>query len=206
MIYSALPERVHPVNQFSIEARDGTIIPTLLTLPQTKSNEAVPVIMFPHGGPRAHDTMGLNWVAQFFFASKGYAVIQPQFRGSSGFGVAHIIKGQGQWGTGMQYDLVDTLNYFADKGIVNKNRACIVGMSYGGYAALSGISKTPELYQCAVSINGVSDLNRMMEITQRKYGSDHWVISYWKGSMAAGLATEEYLDKISPVNDAENVT
>ena len=198
------PELVYPVSEFSIEARDGTIIPTLLTLPLRKANKALPVIMFPHGGPRAHDTMGFNWMAQFL-ASKGYAVIQPQFRGSSGFGVDHILKGRGQWGTGMQYDLVDTLTYFANKGIVNKEKACIVGMSYGGYAALSGISKTPDVYQCAVSINGVSDLNRMLEVTQRQVGEDHWVMSYWHGSMANGMATEEYLDTISPVNDAKNV-
>lgn len=198
------PESVHPVRQFEIEARDGTVIPTLLTLPLNKGDKPLPVVMFPHGGPRAHDTLGFNWMAQLF-ASKGYAVIQPQFRGSSGFGVTHIMKGQGQWGTGMQYDLIDTLNFFAEEAIVDKNRACIVGMSYGGYAALSGITQTPDVYKCAVSINGVSDLNRMMEVMERKVGSNHWVMSYWNGAMANGLATEEYLDSISPVNFAEKV-
>lgn len=98
-----------------------------------------------------------DWWAQFM-ASRGYVVIQPQFRGSSGFGRAHARAGYGQWGKLMQHDVSDAVAWATKEGMIDPSRVCIVGASYGGYAALAGLTLTPELYRCAVSVAGVSDL------------------------------------------------
>lgn len=191
---------------YNAKARDGMKIPTILTLPMAYAGDAknMPTIMLPHGGPESYDRLGFDWLAQAFAAS-GYLVLQPQFRGSSGFGLDHIVAGRGEWGRKMQDDLTDSLAYFAKAGLVDTSRVCIVGASYGGYAALVGASMTPDLYRCAVSINGVSDLNEMLEEDRNKAGDDHWVISYFEQSIANGEYTKDDLAAISPVNHAKAV-
>jgi Dipeptidyl aminopeptidases/acylaminoacyl-peptidases len=131
----------------------------------------------PHGGPAAQDVIGFDYMAQAL-ASRGYLVVQPQFRGSTGFGQEHYKAGWGQWGKAMQDDLTDGVNFFVKKGYADPARVCIVGASYGGYAALAGAAFTPDLYQCAVSIAGVSHLPKMLKADKSRYGkkAGYWII------------------------------
>ena len=198
------PEAVNSVRTVTVEARDGLKIPTLLTLPNNTQIRNLPAIMLPHGGPEAYDRIGFDWLAQYF-ASQGYLVVQPQFRGSSGFGEHHLQMGHGEWGRKMQDDLTDALKSLADEGVIDPKRVCIVGASYGGYAALAGAAFTPEQYKCVVSINGVSDIDRMLTKGKRKYGSDHWVVSYWEKIIAEGEVKEDHLAQISPINHIEKI-
>jgi len=197
-------DKVNPVTITEYQARDGLTIPTLLTTPVAKAAKNLPAIMLPHGGPESYDRLNFDWLAQAF-ANEGYVVIQPQFRGSSGFGLAHTLKGHGEWGRKMQDDLTDAVDFFATKGVIDPNRVCIVGASYGGYAALAGATFTPDVYQCAVSINGVSDVERMLKTDKRQYGSDHWVVAYWEKLLKDGNFDDDHLEAISPINSVKSI-
>jgi dipeptidyl aminopeptidase/acylaminoacyl peptidase len=140
---------------FPYKARDGLDIPSYLTLPPGKTPKMLPVVILPHGGPRARDEMAFDWQAQFL-ANRGYAVMQPNFRGSSGYGRRFEEAGYGQWGLKMQDDITDGVRKLIADGIADPKRICIVGGSYGGYAALAGAAFTPDLYACAVSWAGIS--------------------------------------------------
>jgi dienelactone hydrolase len=155
------PKDVSPVENISFQAADGLALTGYLTLPQGKPAKALPVIVYPHGGPQTRDVPGYDWWAQAM-ASRGYAVLQVNFRGSTGFSRAFRDAGKGEWGGKMQTDLSDGLRYLAGKGVIDPNRACIVGGSYGGYAALAGVTIEHGVYRCAVSYGGVSDLQRMV--------------------------------------------
>lgn len=197
-------EKVHKLVEYSYKARDGMLIPTLLTIPNGKELSNLPAIVMPHGGPESYDTKSFNYRAQYF-ASQGYLVIQPQFRGSDGFGSDHLLAGRGEWGRKMQDDLTDAVNTLAKSGDIDPDRVCIVGASYGGYAALAGAVYTPDVYKCVVSINGVSDLESMLDDTERDFGEDHWVLAYWQEVIAQGDVDDDHLEKISPINFASNV-
>lgn len=198
------PDAVNEVVEYTFKARDGMEIPTLLTIPNGKELKNLPAIMMPHGGPESYDTKSFNYRAQYF-ASQGYLVIQPQFRGSDGFGNAHLFAGHGEWGRKMQDDLTDAVVDLAQTGKIDQDRVCIVGASYGGYAALAGAAFTPDLYKCVVAINGVSDLEEMLETEERDYGDDHWVVAYWQKLIAGGEVDEDHLEKISPINHVKNI-
>ncbi|MGM9490111.1 alpha/beta hydrolase family protein [Ideonella sp. YS5] len=142
----------------TIGARDGTRLPVLLTLPSgNPSPKGLPTVLLPHGGPVAMDSNDFDPLVQFL-ADRGYAVLQVNFRGSAGFGHAHMSAGLRRWGLEMQDDLTDAVKWLTESGVADPARVCIVGASYGGYAALMGGAKTPELYRCVVSFAGVSDL------------------------------------------------
>jgi len=198
-------DQVHTVEISEFKARDGLPIPTLLTKPLNTEHKNLPAIMMPHGGPESYDYIHFDWLAQYF-ANQGYVVIQPQFRGSDGFGTAHKFKGRGEWGQKMQDDLTDAVNVYAKQGLINPERVCIVGASYGGYAALAGATFTPDVYQCVVSINGVSDIDRMMRTERRQYGKDHWVVAYWEKIIAQGELDDDHIGKISPINAVKAIT
>jgi dipeptidyl aminopeptidase/acylaminoacyl peptidase len=134
-----------------------------------------------------------------------FAVIQPQFRGSDGFGRKHLLAGRGQWGKKMQYDLIDGVNYFAKQGVIDADRVCIVGISYGGYAALAGAAFTPDVYKCAVSINGVSDVEAMIDNEKFEYGSNHWLVSYWQDLIDKDKLGDDFLETISPINYIDKI-
>jgi dipeptidyl aminopeptidase/acylaminoacyl peptidase len=151
--------RLSPVKLIQYKARDGLQIEGVLTLPAGKEASNLPIIMMPHGGPWGHDDLRYDYWAQFL-ASKGYAVLQPNFRGSTGYGDEFERKGQGQMGLAMQDDITDGLRWAVEQKIADPKRACIVGASYGGYAAMWGIVKDPDLYKCAISISGVSTIRR----------------------------------------------
>lgn len=197
---------VHPIVPYEYMARDGLTIPALLTIPHSEAEELsnLPAVLLPHGGPEAHDLLGFDWLAQAL-ANEGYLVIQPQFRGSTGFGFQHRMAGRGQWGKTMQDDLTDAINGLIAGKMVDPKRICIVGSSYGGYAALMAGALTPGLYSCIVSINGVTDIRRMMREDRSKYGRNHWVLSYWEDVIASGDISRSTLAEISPINHAENI-
>ena len=197
-------EYVNEIQETSYKARDGLNIPTLLTQPKGKALVNLPTIVLPHGGPASYDTIGFDWLPQYF-ASQGYLVVQPQFRGSEGFGTAHEKKGYGEWGRKMQDDLTDAVNTLVQEGKTDPERVCIVGWSYGGYAALAGAAFTPELYKCVVSINGLSDISSMLKDDRQKYGDDHWVVSYWDKVISKGKLDEGHIDNISPINSVGNI-
>jgi TonB family protein len=122
----------------------------------------LPLIVMPHGGPFARDSFDFDpWVQ--FLASRGYAVLQPEYRGSTGYGRAFVEKGYGALGTAMQDDLDDGLADLVRQGIADPKRVCIMGASYGGYAALWGAIRNPETYRCAISLAGVTDLSAMVD-------------------------------------------
>ena len=197
-------EYVNEIQETSYKARDGLNIPTLLTLPKGQALVNLPTIVLPHGGPASYDTIGFDWLPQYF-ASQGYLVVQPQFRGSEGFGTVHKKKGHGEWGRKMQDDLTDAVNTLVQEGKTDPERVCIVGASYGGYAALAGAAFTPELYKCVVSINGLSDISSMLKDDRHKYGDDHWVVSYFDKIISKGKLDEDHIDNISPINSVENI-
>lgn len=140
-----------------LTARDGMALPGFLSLPRARAPTNLPAVILPHGGPISTDTIDFDPWAQFL-AHRGYAVLQVNFRGSAGFGHEHMQAGLKQWGLAMQDDLSDAVAWLGKQGIADPGRVCIVGGSYGGYAALMGVAKTPKLYRCAVSFAGVTDL------------------------------------------------
>lgn len=146
---------------WSYKARDGLDIPAYLTFPPGGTGKNLPLVVLPHGGPGDRDTLGFDWQSQFF-ANRGYAVFQPNFRGSSGYGYKFKKAGFHQWGLEMQDDITDGVKKLIADGVVDPKRICIVGGSYGGYAALAGAAFTPDLYACAVSFAGVSDLQALI--------------------------------------------
>ncbi len=152
---------IGPVSTISYQAKDGLEIEGILTLPPGREPKNLPAVILPHGGPTAHDVEAFDWWAQAF-ASRGYAVLQPNFRGSTGRGTAFVEAGDGEWGRKMQTDKSDGLMALAEQGIVDPDRACIMGASYGGYAALAGVTLEQGIYRCAVSVNGVSDLKPLL--------------------------------------------
>lgn len=150
-------ESLLPMKATRIEARDGVVLNAFLTLPEGKTGD-LPLILNVHGGPFGpFDRWGFNDEAQFF-AQHGYAMLQVNFRGSGNRGTDFERAGWREWGGKMQDDLTDAVQWAIDEGIADPERVCIYGGSYGGYAALMGVIKTPDLYQCAVGYVGVYDL------------------------------------------------
>jgi dipeptidyl aminopeptidase/acylaminoacyl peptidase len=196
-------EEIGPVFTIEYPARDKLKISGILTLPpgSTGAEKNLPLIVLPHGGPEAYDAVGFDWMAQFF-ASRGYMVLQPNFRGSSGFGAKFLHAGRGEWGRKMQDDITDGVKALVSSGRADPERVCIVGASYGGYAALAGGAFTPDLYKCVAAIAPVSDLPRMLIDEKRDSGKDHWVYAYWTKVIGDLKAERKKLESISPVNFA----
>lgn len=188
---------VGPMRMIKYAAADGTEIAGVLTLPPGRKPTNLPVVIFPHGGPGARDYPGFDWWAQAL-ASRGYAVLQPNFRGSTGYGPAFRRAGYGQWGRKMQSDVSDGLTWLAALGIVDPKRACIMGASYGGYAALAGVTLQEGLYRCAVAVAGVSDVAKMASTDLQESGYDDTL----KRALKEELGERKDLRPVSPVNFA----
>jgi dienelactone hydrolase len=154
------PEAVGAVSIVSYKAGDGLDVSGILTLPPGREASNLPLVVLPHGGPHAHDEVGFDWWSQAF-ASRGYAVFQPNFRGSTDRDEGFMRAGFGQWGKAMQTDISDGVAELARQGVVDPGRACIVGASYGGYAALAGVTLQQGLYKCAVAVAPVADLGTL---------------------------------------------
>lgn len=161
--YPALTEDVLVAKESRhFKARDGLELEGFLSLPKNFSGKPTAAILLPHGGPMSEDGKGFDMFSTFM-ANRGYVVFQPNFRGSSGYGHNFMMQAVGGYGLEMQDDLEDAVKYLVDQGIADPKRVCIVGASYGGYAALMGAAKTPDLFQCAVSFAGMSDLIKMRD-------------------------------------------
>jgi dipeptidyl aminopeptidase/acylaminoacyl peptidase len=151
------PNKMSTQLAYDYVARDGLPILAYLTLPLGRQPKALPMIVHVHGGPWGRDHFGYDSEVQFL-AGMGYAVLQPQFRGSTGFGDVHFTKSFGQWGLSMQDDVTDGVNSLVKQGVVDPKRVCIMGASYGGYATMMGLVKDPDLYRCGVNLLGVTNL------------------------------------------------
>jgi dipeptidyl aminopeptidase/acylaminoacyl peptidase len=186
------------ITSVSYPAADGLIIPSYLTLPPGAVKKNLPLIVMPHGGPAAADTLDFHWWAQAF-AAQGYAVLQPNYRGST-LNPRFLEAGYGQWGRKMQTDLSDGVRYLAEQGIIDSKRVCIVGGSYGGYAALAGVTLESGVYRCAISVAGVADLKLLLRWTNSKAGSSNNLVQrYWDRFMGISNPGDPALDSISPI-------
>jgi len=194
------PEDVGSVQMVEWHAADGLKLHGVLTLPPGRDPKALPLVVFPHGGPEARDYPGFDWWAQAF-AARGYAVFQPNFRGSAGYGAAFRNAGLGQWGRKMQTDISDGVAGLASQGIVDPKRACIMGGSYGGYAALAGVTVQHGLYRCAVSVAGVADLGDFLTYSHKLAGSQSSTMRYWKGFM--GVTSSWSTSELRPITPSE---
>lgn len=178
----------------SFKARDGIEIQAYLTLPRGREAKNLPLIVMPHGGPFwVRDTLTYRDEVQLL-ANRGYAVLQPNFRGSAGYGEAFHKLGAGQIGRGMQDDLDDAMDWAVAQGIADKGRACLVGGSYGGYAAIWGVIRNPERWRCAASWAGVTDWDRILRYDRKflsRKGRENWE------SLVEGDGTVS-LDEVSP--------
>ena len=173
-----------------IRARDGLEIPCYLTLPVGVPAKNLPLVVNPHGGPNARDDWGFYPDVQWL-ANRGYAVLQPEFRGTTGLGAPFLAAGTGGWGVGsMQDDITDAVRWAIREGIADSSRVAIYGISYGGYATLAGLAFTPELYTCGVDMVGPSDVKALLQS----------IPPYWK------LRLRRWLNRIGDVltDDALN--
>lgn len=196
------PENLSPVKPFVYKTRDGVSLQGYLTLPAGVDGKGLPLIVMPHGGPVARDELGYDWWQQYM-AAQGYAVLQVNFRGSFGYGSNFILAGYGEWGGAMQDDVTDGVKHLIDEGVADAERVCIVGASYGGYSALAGAAFTPDLYKCAFSYSGVSDLGRMLNWERKRYGAKSSTYALWKYRI--GEPGDE-VDARSPVNSIDSIS
>ena len=186
------PNRLRPMQPVAFKARDGLELHGYLTLPAGAEGKRVPLIIHPHGGPYGiRDSWGYDREVQFL-ASRGYAVLQVNYRGSGGYGRKFLDKGRYQWGRAMQDDLTDAVHWAIDQGIADPARVAIYGASYGGYAALAGVTLTPDLYCCAVNYVGAADLT----ITFAPDSAYHHEFNYQKAWVGPDKA---YLEATSPL-------
>lgn len=169
----AISTPLSPMKSVKIKAADGTILPGYLTLPLNSDGKKLPTVIYPHGGPHARDSWGFDPVVQFM-ASRGYAVVQVNFRGSTGYGNEWYQAGLRNWGTVMVDDVISSTKWAVAEGIADPARTCIVGWSFGGYAALMSAVREADLYRCVVSIAGVSDLRLLANEWRFSYGGSDW--------------------------------
>lgn len=192
-----LPQR----QSISYSARDGVSIPAYLTLPNSEGPH--PFVVLVHGGPASRDYGGFDSLAHLL-ASRGYGVLQPQFRGSGGHGALWEAQGWGQWGTGvMQHDVTDAAAFLQGSGLAQQ--ICIAGGSYGGYAALAATVFTPDAFDCAIAFNPVTDAEDFLRYVGERYGRNSEVVRQWNRSFSGEVrdrVSSSLLRDISPVNFA----
>jgi dipeptidyl aminopeptidase/acylaminoacyl peptidase len=186
--------QLSPMEVVSYAGRDGAELWGYLTAPRTAPAAGAPMVVFVHGGPESRDYYQFEREVQFY-ASRGYLVFQPQFRGSGGFGTAFAHAGRRQWGQMMQHDVTDGVHHLIQSGRVDPNRICIVGHSYGGYAAMAGATLTPELYRCVIAINGVYDLREFLRTAVINLDQRSSSLDYWRNSIGTDRAE---LEAVSP--------
>jgi len=188
------PKEMSVMQPIIVEARDGVKLHGYLTIPKASKGKNLPMIVHPHGGPHGpRDEWGFNPEVQFY-AAMGYAVLQVNFRGSGGYGREFEGSGYGKWGQEMQDDLTDATLWAIENGVADKERICISGASYGGYASLMGVAKEPDLYKCAFGYVGVYDLPDLFERGNVAERLD-WGHSYLKAALGDD---PEKLKAISP--------
>jgi dipeptidyl aminopeptidase/acylaminoacyl peptidase len=192
------PDMLAEMRPISLKARDGLPLEGFLTLPRGSDGKNLPLVVNPHGGPFGiSDTWGYNFEVQLL-ASRGYAVLQVNYRGSGGYGRAFERAGYKQWGGAMQDDLTDATKWAIAQGIADPKRICIYGASYGGYAALEGVAKEPSLYRCAIGYVGVYDMDLMY------HGGDTHESMYGFNFLKEALG-DNNLASISPTHLADQI-
>jgi dipeptidyl aminopeptidase/acylaminoacyl peptidase len=197
-------EHLAPMQALRYPARDGVEIPAYLTLPLGREPQGLPTVIVPHGGPWARDYWGYDSWAQFL-ANRGYAVLQPNFRGSSGYGKEFLNAGNMEWGTGiMQHDITDGVRYLVEQGIADPDQVAIMGGSYGGYATLAGLAFTPELYAAGVSIVGPSNIFTLLNSIPPYWGPIRKIFHLRVGD-PEDPEQRERLEAQSPFFHAENI-
>lgn len=182
------------VSTFNYDASDGVSISGYFTRPADKEGTKLPLIVLPHGGPEARDNMSFDWLRQFF-ASEGYAVFQSNYRGSTGYGKVFTEAGYGEWGKRMQQDIDDGVDKLIKDELVDKEKICVVGASYGGYVALFSATARHDKYKCAVSFAGVSNLDDMFYHAKEQLGG----FDYWERSIGKRVDNNTLL-KYSPLS------
>lgn len=193
------------VRRITYPAGDGLQIPAYLTLPRGRPATNLALVVLPHGGPAARDTADFDWWSQAL-ADQGYAVLRPNYRGSR-LGQSFMEAGFGQWGRKMQTDLSDGVRYLVAQGMVDPARVCIVGASYGGYAALAGVTLDPGVYRCAISVAGLSDLKRMLQWVDEDHMSRANIAQrYWDRFMGVTGPDDTSLDAISPIKHLDAIS
>jgi dipeptidyl aminopeptidase/acylaminoacyl peptidase len=191
---------------YSYKAGDGLEIPGFLTLPRGREPKALPLVLLPHGGPASEEGEDFDWWSQAL-ASRGYAVLQPNFRGST---VSQEMReaGNGEYGRKMQTDLSDGVKALVAAGVVDPARVCIVGASYGGYAALAGVTLEPDVYRCAVSVSGISDPGRFVRwvnFEHTREGGDQRPVRYWLRFMGMKDVSDPKFAEISPIDHVDAI-
>jgi len=198
--YPKLDGQPQPIREkFDYVASDGVKAPGYLTVPVNAASGPHPLIVLPHGGPAARDHLGFDWWASFY-AANGYLVYQPNFRGSFGYGATFREAGDGQWGRKMQDDISEGVRKLIADGRADGARVCIVGASYGGYAALAGATLTPDLYACAVSVNGISNLPAIIA------SESDSVEKFWTKRIGSIFKDKDAIAAVSPSKQVSKAT
>ncbi len=196
------PAQMLPMKMFTYPSSDKLDIPAYLTLPAAQKGPA-PMVVMIHGGPASRDSWSWDPDVQLL-AAHGYVVFQPQFRGSSGFGNKFLRAGEGQWGLAMQDDITEGVEYLIRLGVADRNRICIYGASYGGYAALWGLAKNPDLYKCGVSVAGVVDIAYMLDdrsdVNNNKIGRQ-----FHRAAFGDPVRASARFDNVSPLKHADAI-
>jgi dipeptidyl aminopeptidase/acylaminoacyl peptidase len=196
-------ESLAPMKSVRYKSSDGLEIPAYLTLPRGVQARNLPAIVFPHGGPWARDNWGYDSYAQFL-ANRGYAVLQPNFRASTGFGKKFLNAGNLEWGQKMQDDITWGVKYLISQGIADSKRIGIMGGSYGGYATLAGVAFTPDLYAAAVDYVGPSNLITLIESIPPYWESGRKVFTKRMGDPSTPEGKAQ-LERQSPLNSANKI-
>ncbi len=191
-----------PKRRVTYAASDGLEIEAFVTMPVRAAAKACPTVVLVHGGPESYDDDHFDWMAQAL-ASRGYLVFQPNFRGSSGYGIDFMAKGYGEWGRRMQSDVSDGVAWLVAQGLTDPKRVAIAGASYGGYAALAGVALQHGIYTCAIAMSGTTDPKRFMTETLQT--------AHFKAKAHSVLYWQRYFgdaggwDAISPLVHAADV-
>jgi acetyl esterase/lipase len=194
------PEALGKIERYDHRASDGLDIPGYLITPAGKPKSKLPLVVLPHGGPWARDSMSFDWEAQYY-AAMGYAVYKPNFRGSEGYGLNYRVAGYKQWGLKMQDDITEGVQKLIADGVADPARICIVGGSYGGYAALMGGAKTPELYKCVAAWGPVTDIPGIFAYDKTITGRSSEQVVFMRASVGED---RDELNAVSPVKLAAN--
>jgi len=196
-------EHLAEMKPIRYKSSDGLEIPAFLTLPKGVEAKNLPLIMFPHGGPWGRDSWGYDTFAQFL-ANRGYAVLQPNFRASTGYGKQFLDAGNKEWGDKMQDDITWGVKHLAAEGVADAKRVGIMGGSYGGYATLAGVAFTPDVYAAAVSIVGPSNLITLLESIPPYWEAYRKIFTERMGDPATAEGKAR-LDRQSPLNSANMI-